>query len=38
MVIPFIALIFVIVAVIWFLAGSAKRKSAGKDIGERKSM
>ena len=38
MVVPFIALVLVIVAVIWFLAGSAKRKSEGKDLGERKSM
>jgi len=34
MVIPFLALIVVIVGVIWFFAGAAKRKSKGRDLGE----
>jgi hypothetical protein len=35
MVVPFVALIIIIVAVIWFLAGAGKRKKQGKDLGDR---
>jgi hypothetical protein len=38
MVVPFIALIAIIALVIFFLVGAGKRKSKGKDIGERNSM
>jgi hypothetical protein len=34
MVVPFIALIIVIIAVVWFFAGAAKRKNKGKDLGD----
>jgi hypothetical protein len=34
MVVPFIALIVVIVLVIYFLVFSGKKKSEGKDLGE----
>jgi Na+/H+ antiporter NhaD/arsenite permease-like protein len=34
MVVPFIALIVVIVGLIWFFAGAVKRKAKGKDLGE----
>jgi glucose uptake protein GlcU len=34
MVIPFIALIVIIVGIIAFMSKAAKRKSEGKDLGE----
>lgn len=34
MVVPFIALIAIIVLVIYFLAKAGKKKSEGKDLGE----
>jgi len=34
MIIPFIALVLVIVLIIWFIAGAQKRNSKGKDMGE----
>ena len=34
MVVPFIALVVVIIGVVWFFAGAARRKSQGKDLGD----
>jgi len=34
MVVPFIALIIVIVAVVYFLVKAGKKKAEGKDLGE----
>lgn len=34
MVVPFIVLILVIIGVVWFLAGAAKRKNHGRDLGD----
>ena len=35
MVVPFLALIVVIIAVIWFLVMAGKKKSKGERLGER---
>jgi hypothetical protein len=34
MVVPFIALVAVIVAIVYFLVKAGKKKSEGKDLGE----